>query len=105
VLASGKGEYLFLEIFKPERAGWKMDSASLNYGCLSCHSHDLIPVRDYANCVDVISSEILNQAKTRSLFLDNEIARRSHSIPEVIVLKNRPLRSGYSKHARITSRM
>jgi hypothetical protein len=64
VLANGKREYFLLKVFKPKRAGWKMDSASLNCGCLSGHSHDLLPLRDCANCVDVVSSEVLDQAKT-----------------------------------------
>src|SRR5258707_12081514 len=45
------------------RARWKMDSASLDRGCLSGHSHDLIPLRGYANSVDVVSSEVLDQAR------------------------------------------
>lgn len=69
-----------------------MDSAGLDGGCLSGHSQDLIPLRDYANCVDVVSSEILDQAKTGSLLLDNESARLGHPMPAVIALNNRPLK-------------
>src|SRR5258708_9398485 len=97
VLGGGKGEYLFLELFHPRRARWKMDSASLDRGCLSGHSHDLIPLRGYANSVDVVSLEVLDQAETRSLFFDNESTRWSHPTPAMIVIKARPLQSRISK--------
>src|SRR5258706_2350646 len=86
MLAGGKGEYLFLELFHPRRARWKMDSASLDRGCLSGHSHDLIPLRGYANSVDVVSLEVLDQAETRSLFFDNEGTRWRRPTPAVIRL-------------------
>src|SRR5258708_22254187 len=68
-----------------------MDGASLDRGCLSGHSHDLIPLRGYANSVDVVSSEVLDQAKTGSFLLDNESSRWRHPTPAVIVLKYCPL--------------
>src|SRR5258708_28538623 len=68
-----------------------MDSASLDRGCLSGHSHDLIPLRGYANSVDVVSSEVLHQAETGSFPFDNESTRWRHPTPAVIVLKYCPL--------------
>src|ERR1700737_447148 len=68
-----------------------MDSASLDRGCLSGHSHDLIPLRGYADSVDVVSSEVLDQAQTRPFFLDNEGTRWRRPTPAVIVLKYCPL--------------
>src|SRR6202051_5311904 len=91
MLAGGKGKYLCLEPFHPRRAGWKMDSASLDRGCLSGHSHDLIPLRGYANSVDVVSSEVLHQAETGSFPFDNESTRWRHPPPAVIVLEYCPL--------------
>src|SRR5712671_5145721 len=91
MLAGGIGEYLFLELFHPRRARWKMDSASLDRCCLSGHSHDLIPLRGYADSVDVVSSEVLDQAQTRPFFLDNEGTRWRRPTPAAIVLKYCPL--------------
>jgi len=91
MLAGGKGEYLFLELFDPRRARWKMDSASLDRCCLSGHPHDLIPVGGYADSVDVVPPEVLDEAQTRPFFLDNEGTRWRHPTPAVIVLKYCPL--------------
>ena len=57
-----KRQNFFLEVVEPRRRHGEMDSASLDWGGLGGHAHDLVALRVNADGVDILARKILNQA-------------------------------------------